>query len=243
MSLDAQTPDRRRAGQPQPFGLRPPVARRLLPAVGLLALGAFVGNAGASPLVNGDFGAGFNGWSGQVIACDDASCATETTTAVGSGAGQMPFASLPNNYGVVSGTATLTTSFATDLVYDVLLTQVFDVDSIISGASGLALDYVLGINLSNPTDIATAFLSTTDGALTVQLLPGTGRLDITAFAGREAQLTFGLTDFDGAADSLSIGGLVIEQVPVPATALLLLTGLGLVAHRRAQTPRPARTAC
>lgn len=245
MTLDAQIPDQRSAGRPQPFGCRPRIVHRLLPAVGLLALGAFVGTARAGPIVNGDFSAGFGGWSGQVITCNDSACASETPTAVGAGAGETPFASLPNNYAVVSNTATLTTSFASDLVYDVLLTQVFDVDTLFTGGpAGFVLRFVLGFALSDPLgDIATAFLGTTDGLLTVQLLPGTGPLDITAFAGREVQLTFGLTDFDGLPDGLSISGLAIEQVPLPATALLLLTGLGLVVRRRVQTARPARAAC
>lgn len=222
-----------------------PVRRRAAvgPASGTaVALAALLctGTAFAGPLVNGDFSAGFDGWSGQIITCNDSTCTSETTTAVGAGVGETPFASLPKNYAVAGGTATLSTSFASDLVYDVLLRQVFDVDVLTSGAIGLALNYVLGINLSDPTDIATAFLSTTDGLLTVQLLPGGGPLDITAFAGRETQLTFGVTDFDNDPDSLSIGGLAIKQVPLPATALLLLTGLGLIARRRTQTARAAR---
>jgi hypothetical protein len=57
--------------------------------------------------------------------------------------------------------------------------------------------------------------------------------------GRPGRSALGFTDFDGDADSLSIGGLTIKQVPLPATALLL-TGLGLIAGRCTQTARAAQ---
>jgi hypothetical protein len=220
----------------------------ILPIVTLAAL-LGTGSASAGPLTNGDFSAGFDGWSGQVIACDDVGCINQTTTQVGADVGETPFAALPNNYAVAGGTATLTTSFnfPSDPVYDVSLTQVFAVDALMGRATSLLLHYVLGIELSNPDpldpfgDFATAFLGTTDKELTVLLVPGAGTLDITAFAGREVQLTFGITDFDGVADSLTISGLAIERVPLPGTVLLLLTGLGLIARRRIQPV--SRTAC
>lgn len=213
----------------------PPSART---AAAALLAGALLwtGGALAAPLTNADFSSGFAGWSGQVVTCADATCTDEPLTDLPDG---DSIVARTGNYATAGGTAVLTTSFANDFTYEVRLFQDFVMDSLTGRFTGLLLDFSLGTSLTGPDDLAVAVLSDPAGRLpTIDLLGG-GPVDVTGYAGRVARLFFAVTDFDDEADSLTVGGLGLRQVPVPAPALLLLGGLVLLARRQRLTPRVA----
>jgi|GEM_PF-2180995 len=211
--------------------LRASAALALTPVVWASVVGA----AGAGPLANGDFSAGFDAWSGQVVSCTLCDGSDDVTTDL-----TPPPGAFTNNYATGSGSgagfATIATSFNSDGLYSTRLWQEFVVDSLSARATRLLLNYSIDVGLSDPTtDLAIAQLSDPDGLIaTLDLLNG-GPLDITAFAGRTAELYFEVSDFvDGERDWLRVGKLRIDQVPVPAPLLLMGAGLGLLAVRRRQ---------
>lgn len=191
----------------------------------VLALACAAGPAGAAPLTNGDFSAGFSGWAGEGF---DLS-------------GSVAVDPLPGAYGDNFSTgpagATLTTSFLADGVYDVIMYQQFVVDTLAPGFTGLALLLDITYFLSDPDDTVIAQLTDPNGELAPKNLLGGGPVDITEYAGRTAEILFQVADFDDIAETLTVGNIRIEQVPVPAPLALLTLGLGALAGRRLRLSR------
>jgi hypothetical protein len=190
----------------------------ILPVITLAAL-LGTGSASAGPLTNGDFSAGFDGWSGEVF---DLSGPVAVDPLPGAYSG---------NFSTGPAGATLTTSYGVDEVYDVIMYQRFVVDTLAPGFTGLALLLDITYFLSDPDDTVIAQLFDPNGVLATKDLLGGGPVDITEYAGRMAEILFQVTDFDDVAEVLTVGNIRIEQVPVPAPLALLTLGLGLLAGR------------
>jgi hypothetical protein len=200
-------------------------------AGGVLTLACAASPAAAAPLANGDFSAGFAGWIGQTIACGDVACTpgADVTTDL-----DPPPGAFTPNFDATGGAATIATSFSDNAVYSTSLRQLFDVDEIQGRNTGLALALDIDYALSDPfTDLVIAQLTDPSGSLPAKDLLDGGPVDITAYAGRAAEIYFEITDFvDGQRDTLTIGNISVEQVPAPAPLGLLMAGLGLLAGRR-----------
>ena len=207
-------------------------------AGGMLALACTAGPAAAAPLTNGDFSAGFTGWSGQTIACGDVACTpgADVTTDL-----DPPPGAFTLNFDATSGAATIATSFLDNDVYSTSLRQLFDVDEIEGRNTGLALALEIDFTLTDPdTDLVIAQLTDPNGVLPAKDLLGGGPADITEYVGRTAEIYFEISDFfDGERDTLTVGNISVEQVPAPAPLVLLMAGLGLLAGRRLSF-QPAR---
>lgn len=180
--------------------------------------------AAQASLVNGDFGDGLAGWSAQLTSC---------VVCDGSDDATVDFAPIPQPLPpgldgaltVGAGGATLATSTE---VYSVNLFQTFDMPDV----SLIELEVDLSFGLSDPLDFAFAQLVDTSGSVaTLDLLAG-GVFDVSAFAGRRVELLFGLLDFDFAADSMTVAGVTLTAVPLPAPLLLMLSGLLLALRPR-----------
>ena len=207
-------------------------------AGGVLTLACAAGSAAAAPLTNGDFSAGFTGWSGQTIACGDVACTpgADVTTDL-----DPPPGAFTLNFDATSGAATIATSFLDNDVYSTSLRQLFDVDEIEGRNTGLALALEIDFTLTDlDTDLVIAQLTDPNGVLPAKDLLGGGPADITEYVGRTAEIYFEISDFfDGERDTLTVGNISVEQVPAPAPLVLLMAGLGLLAGRRLSF-QPAR---
>jgi hypothetical protein len=193
--------------------------------------------AANAALTNGDFSAGFDGWSGRVVTCTLCDGTDDAPTDL-----SPPPGGFSGNFQTGPDGATIATSYNDNAVYWTQLWQVFTVDPLMGRATSLALDLTIDVVLSDDVnDLAIAVLQDPAGTLTpVDLLAG-GPVDITAFAGRQAELYFEVSDFlDGLRDTLTVGDIRVEQVPLPATLLLLVPGLWLFAAGRCRSARPYR---
>lgn len=210
-------------------------AHPLLRRAAVFAALALPTAAANAALTNGDFSAGFDGWSGRAVTCTLCDGSDDLATDL-----NPPPGAFSGNFATGADGATIATSYDDNTVYWTQLWQVFTVDPLMGRATSLALDLTIGVVLSDDvTDLAIAVLQDPAGTLTpVDLLAG-GPVDITAFAGRQAELYFEVSDFvDGQRDTLTVGDIRIEQVPLPATLLLLVPGLGLLAAGRRRSARP-----
>ena len=200
-------------------------------AGGVLTLACAASPAAAAPLANGDFSAGFTGWIGQTIACGDSFCdpADDVITSF-----EPPPGGFTPNFDATGGAATIATSFLDNDVYSTSLRQLFNVDEIEGRNTGLALALDIDYTLSDPfTDLVIAQLTDPSGSLPAKDLLDGGPVDITAYAGRTAEIYFEISDFfDGQKDTLTVDNISVEQVPAPAPLGLLMAGLGLLAGRR-----------
>jgi hypothetical protein len=198
-----------------------------------LALACAAGPAAAAPLTNGDFSAGFDAWVGQTIACSLCDGSDDLIVDL-----DPPPGAFGANLDASTGGALLSTSFVNDGVYWVELRQAFDVGDLMGRATGLELVLDITRSLTGPFDLAIAQLTDPAGGLnSVDLLDG-GAFDITGYAGRAAEISFIVADFDDSVDTLTIDNIRVDQVPVPAPLTLLAVGLGLLAGRRRAVSQP-----
>jgi hypothetical protein len=201
----------------------------LLRQAAVLAALAIPAGAAHAALVNGDFSGGFSSWAGEVF--------------IDGQPGPVAVAPLPGaytgNFSLGADGATLATTFLANNVYDVIMYQQFDVDTLAPRNTGLQLLLDITYFLSDLADIVTAQLTDPNGVLSPKNLLGGGPVDITEYAGRTAEILFQVADFDDVAETLTVGNIRIEQVPAPAPLALLTAGLGLLAGRRLRPSRQA----
>ena len=196
-----------------------PFLQTMTLAAGLLCSGASFAN-----LLNGDFSSGFDNWEGEVI-YDDPMSGFPVFEIVDP---------LMGNFDASSGAAVITND---DTNWGVTLFQNFTVQNLLLPANTLWLELDFSSNVSDTFDFDLASLLDMGGALTALDISG-GSVDITAWAGSNAQIIFQLEDGDFfTGDSLTIGNIRITQhtasVPEPGTsALFLSAGLALLARRR-----------
>jgi hypothetical protein len=206
-----------------------------------LALALASAAAAAAPLTNGDFSAGFAYWQGEVRSC---TVCDGTDDAVVALTDPADFGAYADNFSTGTDGATLASSFFTDGVYNVALFQELDVGPLAGRFTGVELSFDLDYQATVPVVEIFAQLSDPNGVLpTLSLFDGSP-VDITAYAGQSAELLFAVDNFFGAGeDSLTIGAVRIDQVPVPTPLTLLAAGLGLLAVRRRRrlTPHQAST--
>lgn len=197
---------------------------------GLMAFTLHYGVAAlAVPLQNGDFTAGFDHWTGQLIDVDF----VDTTW----GPAEMSASSLYQLPG--GGRATL----ATDSTYfRTGLLQEFDL--IGSGSVALSFDYQWELSDSlGGLDLVQGVL--VPGMGLVDLLPGVDKsapvgagsaeIDLTPFIGERLSILFFVEDGgDDRPDRLTLGNvrLTWSSVPAPAPWLTLCVGAALLAVRR-----------
>ncbi len=188
----------------------------------LLASGLLWWGTSGAALLNGDFSTDFSSWKGEV---EDL------------GFSVTPLDPLPNlvngNFSIVSGAAVLTTSSDAATPNDIWSVHLFQ-DFIVPTLSALGSTLELSLDLSSTvSDAMTDFVfaqleDLADPLLTIDLLAGSP-VDITAWAGRSASISFGVEDGDDTNDNLTIDNIQITEkivtVPAPATLLLLATGL------------------
>lgn len=192
----------------------------LLRQAAMLAVLALPVGAADAALINGDFSTGFDGWSGQVF---DGTATVDIDPLPGSYA---------DNFSVDPNGATLITTFDTNGTSDVYLFQQFVVDAMEPKSIGLALLFDLDYDVDDDAVELFAQLSDPNGVLPTLSLAAGAPVDITAYAGRTAEVLFGVSNLFGADDSLTVADIRIEQVPAPAPLALFAAGLGLLAGRR-----------
>jgi len=212
----------------------------LLAAV--FAVFAATATATATPLLNGDFGSDFAGWTGETT---DITFVDSTLTPA-----QMlssPLYQLPG-----AGTASLLTDSS---FFHTGLTQQFDLPSIAAGST-LSLDFGYDWQRTDSVDFFDFVQATLDfgvagqddlfGGLDVSQLTATGIIlhDVTALAGQTVTLAFSVDDGgDDRPDRLSVSNIsVIETqaaVPVPGTVGLMLLALGGLSRVRNRSRKQA----
>lgn len=210
--------------------------------IGLALQCAVAFTASAMPLANGDFSAGFDGWTGVVS--DIFSFETLVDPLPGA---------FPDNFNASTGAAVLTTSTIADDIFSVVMFQTFDLPTIAPGET-LKLFYEVTAVLSdvdpNFGDLAFAQLDHGSGFLDSIDLLGTGMQDITALAGETVGLLFAVEDFDGGIscfvdcdDVMTIDNIAIAVIAasVPEPASLGLFALAIVAAGAARSGCRRRT--
>lgn len=186
-----------------------------------MALSGLSFSTSAAGLTNGDFSTNdFTGWQGQ----------TTTSSTID----PLP-GSFGSNFDASSGAAVLSTSFDTDgSEYTAFLFQSFDLPG---SALSLSFDFVWSADDQADGWLAQLVESSNSGhSASLTLNSSSGQFDLSGFAGLTVQLLFGLENWGGADDTLSIDNIIIAEsqpngsVPEPGT--LLLIGAGMFAARR-----------
>lgn len=194
----------------------------------LLLTLCFCLNANAT-LLNSDFSSGFDNWLADVEYFDG----TDDIVVNGN-----IFASYTDNFSSSLGSATLTTAVDSNTGTDawaIAMYQDFVLDTIMLGNS-LWLDLDVLISLTHLDDFAFAQLHDYISGNTIDLTSG-GPFDVTAWAGNNVALEFGVADADyNLGDTLTVSNISFTEVaapnPVPAPPTLLLLGLGLILLKR-----------
>jgi hypothetical protein len=203
-------------------------------------------NANAT-LLNSDFSSGFDDWQAEVEYIDGTSGLDEIDD------GNI-IASFPDSFSSFGNSATLTTAFDGNNgneLWSVLMYQDFMFDSIMAGSSlWLSLDVIFVLTdggtfpvVGDPStgfldDFAFAQLVDDLGNVLLDLSTG-GTFDVTAWAGIDVALEFGVIDNDFLlGDALTVSNIVITevkaaQVPSPATLFLYILGIVLLKRIRA----------
>jgi hypothetical protein len=195
---------------------------RVTALIASMAMSGLSFTTSATPLTNGDFSTNdFTGWQGQ------------TTTSPAT-IDPLP-GSYSLNFDANSGAAVLSTSYDTDgTEYTTYLFQTFDLSS---SALNLSFDYLW--NANDPADSWLAQLvdsSNSSHYANLTINSSSGQFDLSGFAGLTVQLLFGLENWGGNDDTLTIDNIIIAEnqpngsVPEPGT--LLLMGAGMFAARR-----------
>ena len=194
---------------------------------------AFQGSAHAD-IFNGDFSAGFSGWSGQVDYLDDYDAAA------------MDAVTTPDFFTLTSF-ATLTDAARLSTHYDpqtgsgwaVSLFQTFTMPSLSQPTNRLWLEFDLFFSMDDPAGGDSWLAQLTDqsgsGLAPVDLTAVSLPYEVTAFAGLDVELLFSIENIAGNDDSLVIDNLrITEEVvdPIPAPSTLALVGLTLLFWRR-----------
>lgn len=189
----------------------------------LLLCGTGLANAG---LVNGDFSSGFTGWSGEVTSDGTGTLPADTPQVVDP-------ATFASNYSASGGAAQIQTADASPDIYSVVLFQDFTIDPIAVGST-LSLSLSITTSLTSPIDdFAFAQLEDLSGTLgPIDLLAG-GTFDVTAWAGSNATLSFGVSDADFLyPDIITVSTIVFAetvspqgQVPAPGALWLVIAPL------------------
>lgn len=178
--------------------------------------GCFTNNATAS-LINGNFHAGFDGWSGDLVDVD------YNYTIVNANDYNDNFAS-----GHSGATLTTAGDFWSVFIYQELLVP--------EGATTLSFNIEY-----SPTSKDGEFVQALMGGINLlgsSFVNGLISTDISGLAGHNARLEFGLQDFDFVlGDTLTISSIQFNTtpVPIPGTLPLMaagLLGLGLFRYRR-----------
>jgi len=182
-------------------------------------------------LLNPDFSQGYQHWQAAVSWTDG------QTGASGNDSGDI-FSQYPDSFSHSGGTAFITTALQQQReIWSLLMFQDLQLNAVGAGKA-LYLQLQLQASLSSTDDFYFAQLRDLDSNDALDLSSG-GRIDVTAWIGRNLTLEFGLQDNDFVlGDRLQLSGLALEvaEVPAPATALLLAAGL-LLLRRRSRTQR------
>lgn len=194
-----------------------------------LAAGLLCSAASSANLLNGDFSSGFDDWQGQVTYNDPASPDPMFPDSINEIVNP-----LTGNFNASTGAAVITND---DTNWAVALFQQFTVQSLLNPANTLWLELDFSSTVSSDDDYVLAELvDLSDPFSTLNISSGT--VDITAWAGRSAEIFFLIEDgFNDTGDFLTIDNIHITQhaasVPEPGTsALFLSAGLALLARRR-----------
>lgn len=183
----------------------------------------FSGMAPAA-LMNADFSAGFDSWGGELVDSGGALLVDPDDVAYN-----------PAFYSTILNGARIMTSGANTNVFTVALFQDFVVDSI---AFGSTLELSLSLNVA--ADDAFAQLRDQNDVLPALDLLGGGTFDVTAWAGANAALEFGVSDvFFDFPDELEITDIMFTEIPgaapVPPPLSLLAIGFVVLARKLQRT--------
>lgn len=187
-----------------------------------LAAGLLCSAASSANLLNGDFSSGLDSWEGELF---DGTTTTSVNPLPGGFGG---------NFDASSGAAVITND---DTNWGVALFQDFTVQSLLNPANTLWLELDFSASLSDSFDFVVAELVDLGGSLATLDISG-GSVDITAWAGLNAEILFQVDDGDfTTGDFLTIDNIRITQhaasVPEPGISVLFLSaGLALLARRR-----------
>ena len=186
-------------------------------------------------LLNSDFSSGLDNWMAEVEYIDTSSLEVLDNGNI--------IASYPDSFSSSGNSATLTTAVDNNnanQVWSVVMYQDFMLDSIMLGSSlWLSLDVMFALtdggDLSSGflDDFAFAQLVDDMGNVLLDLTTG-GTFDVTAWAGSDVALEFGVIDGDFTlGETLNVSNINITEVKaVPAPATLFLYILGLVILKR-----------
>ncbi|WP_158967234.1 hypothetical protein [Paraglaciecola sp. L3A3] len=198
----------------------------------LLLISFFFGLNANATLLNSDFSLGFDNWQAAVTVFDG----TDDISSSGD-----LFATYPDSYTTVPDSAILTTNFDAVFndVWEVVMFQDFQLDNILMGSSlWLSLDVLT--DLTDPlSDFAFAYLKDDMNNILEDLTLG-GSFDVTAYAGDDVSIEFGVLDGDlFLGDTLTVSNIKITEmlapinpVPAPATLFLFVISLCLIKRSR-----------
>ena len=191
----------------------------------LLGLCVFAATTQAA-IMNGDFSNDFEHWSAQVATCIVCDGSDDVVIDISN-----PPDEFTTNFDASSHAALLTINDF-DHVFSVSLFQTFTMPT----ADALVLSMDLAINLSDPLlDLAFAQLMALDGELLLDLSVS-DEFDVSAYAGEDVEILFGITDFDLSLDTLTVDNIVITpSVSIPNVLSLLACGLIVLYATRMQS--------
>ncbi|MDU0356044.1 hypothetical protein RS130_21040 [Paraglaciecola aquimarina] len=189
-------------------------------------------NANAT-LLNSDFSSGFDNWQAAVTVYDGVDDISSS--------GDL-FSTYPDSYSTAADSATLTTNLdaAGGEVWEVVMFQDFQLDSILMGSSlWLSLDILVDLT-DALDDFAFAYLKDDMDIILKDLTLG-GSFDVTAYAGDNVSIEFGVLDGDLVlGDTLTVSNIDITEVfapittvPAPATLFLFVASLIWLKRTRA----------